>query len=437
MAQMRERIGNLADTLLKYHMQNKQNDQESRRVAQRQQELAEQSAGLEVLKKIASNPKFALSAKQGGLQEILGVPIDTFAASGSDLGQPTMDEMVKSDDPTNAGEMLGKRLSEGPIITQTDKSGMSSLPDLAAFTNLENTREAHNSQIDLNREAKIDDAGATAQATAYGTGVGTNSAANENLPDLIKRINEQHTGTDKAVSHSAYLESLNQSRGQAEGQDPYQEGTPYLNTTDSTWHMMRRSNGKLVDVPLPPGYVPGGAAGTQGEQKLSAQQVDTLSSLNTAETEGVKVLTALHASGLDQSNDMLDPRWNTFAVGTLKIAPGDWNSADIVQRTQYVKAAILRSLMGARPSQYIAQIYNDHTPDSLQSGMQLAHVMGNILDQVGSRRAEIESLTGREPGKLKPVSGMTYEDWTKANGPQNPVGSDPTIDDFMRRPVGK
>lgn len=149
------------------------------------------------------------------------------------------------------------------------------------------------------------------------------------------------------------------------------------------------------------------------DKPLPSSQQDNIVSLNTAEVEGVKVLKALHGSGLNESNDPLDPRWQKFMVTTLKMAPEDWAKADIQQRTAAINAMFTRGLMGARPSQYVAQIIQQHLPQGEMTGKQLFHVLNNVLEQAGERRTETEALTNRELG---PKSGQTYKQWLEELG---------------------
>jgi hypothetical protein len=156
-------------------------------------------------------------------------------------------------------------------------------------------------------------------------------------------------------------------------------------------------------------------AGPQ-ERPLPYQAAENAASLNTAEVEGVKVLKALRETGLDQSNDPADPRWQKFVVTTLKVAPEDFQKADIQQRTAFVNAALTRQLMGGRPSQYVAQILQQHLPQGAMSGRQLTHVLHNVLQQSGEKRTELQQML---PGVKGPASGQSYADYLTelANGP--------------------
>ena len=166
--------------------------------------------------------------------------------------------------------------------------------------------------------------------------------------------------------------------------------------------------GEVSPVRMPGGTGPQLKPPPSAAKPLSFQAASQVGSLNTAEVEGVKVLRALHESGLDTSNDPLDPRWNKFVVTTLKIAPNDFNKADIQQRTAFINAALTRQLMGGRPSQYIAQMIQQHMPQGEMSGQQLTHVLTNVLQQAGEQRAELKNMM---PGVKEPASGQSYADY--------------------------
>jgi len=64
--------------------------------------------------------------------------------------------------------------------------------------------------------------------------------------------------------------------------------------------------------------------------------------------------------------------------------------------------------MGGRPSQYIAQMIQQHMPQGEMSGQQLTHVLTNVLQQAGEQRAELKNMM---PGVKEPASGQSYADY--------------------------
>lgn len=174
-------------------------------------------------------------------------------------------------------------------------------------------------------------------------------------------------------------------------------------------HAIQFVGGKAVEIPIPSGLTKGGAGGA--DKPLPYQAAENIKGLNVADVEGTKVLKALHASGLDQSNDPADPRWEQFVVTTLKMAPGDFTKADIQQRTAFVNAALTRNLMGGRPSQYVAQLLQQHLPQGSMTGQQLAHVLTNVLEQTTENRKESANLLKKSYESVLPVSGQYYQQY--------------------------
>jgi hypothetical protein len=188
-----------------------------------------------------------------------------------------------------------------------------------------------------------------------------------------------------------------------------------LQDKDGNIHAYQFSGGRATEIPLPEGLKKAGAGGASaGEKPLPAATAENLSGINAAEVQGVKVLRALKSAGLDQSNDPADPRWQKFLVTEMKIAPDDFNKADIQQRTAYVNAILTRGLMGGRPAQYIAQMIQQHMPQGEMSGAQLFHVMSNVLEESSSRRGELAALQKREPSTLEPKTGENYSQFLKS-----------------------
>lgn len=151
---------------------------------------------------------------------------------------------------------------------------------------------------------------------------------------------------------------------------------------------------------------------------LPANLTDQMAGLNVAEVEGVKSLRLLdqlkqQTGGVDV-NDPIDPRWQKFMVTVLKMSPDDWKKADVQQRVAAVNAMLTRGLMGARPSQYIAQMIQQHLPQGDMTPAQLRHVLTNVLEQAQERRTEVEGLSGRDLGSLSPKSGETYDAYTSS-----------------------
>lgn len=467
MAKLR-RLGKLADTLLQSHLRDVEAERESERVAQRQRELAAQAFADRVM----SNPKLARAFSKAGVNELAGMPISPFAPSDEEVtadiagtigkattpgavpGDEEVANMLRSEDVPltsfGADEHTGTGLPTRQTFRPSQNGELPSTVPNFNSVNLDSARQAAAAtrarlqpQYDVEHsidQTYRDETGQQftrrvpiSQAMAQGGLPTERTAAQQGAYEGGTKVASLNTpGLTEAEAKQAGAVAQAQARGQGAGHYPYETPTIFYDA-DNVAHAVKFGPNGAEEVPLPDDFtrLDSGA----GARRLRGTEVETLAALNTAEDEGVKVLTSLHALGLDKSNDLLDPRWTTFAVGTLKIAPQNWAKADLAQRAQFVRAAILRSLMGARPSKYIAEIYNEHVPDSRQTGEQLFHVLNNVMEQVGERRSEMENLTGHEVGELAPVGAKTYQQWLKETGvSNNPEAPDPDIINFMNRP---
>lgn len=433
----RRQVGNLATILLQQHLRDKAAAEDDRRAAALRQELEDQrhanqtdeniqTAGLETAqqKQLA-----AIKDPTGEIAQRLGQ--FSLIPSQAQRQGPMMEEISKAKTPEDlmSKEGFRSKLAASP-------GGINSLPEFVSGLNAIDQKGQ-----EIQDEQQAADARTAQQKydESFQQGKAKSDQAAFSAPQDINTLNQTESGTRTEKGKTAYSQAANTGLATQRTADKFSEGDTYKDASGA-WHWLKRSeDGSVNDTLLPPGYEPGGP-GQAGDQRLTASQVDNLASLNTAETEGVKVLTTMKALGLDKSNDWLTPRADAFAIQTLKIAPQLWARADAVQRLNYVRGAVLRTMMGARPSQYIAEIYANHVPDQLQSGEQLYHTMHNVLEQVGARRTEIESLTNRKPGSLSPTSGMTYSQWIQQNGVDDPTGGtmgeqgDPDILNFMQRP---
>lgn len=158
------------------------------------------------------------------------------------------------------------------------------------------------------------------------------------------------------------------------------------------------------------GTIPEGMKGGK-PFKLTAAQQTQQTDLNTAETTGVKLLEQLKATGLDKDNDPASPRLQRFLVNTLKIAPKDAAKAGVQWDAAYINATLSRTLMGGRPSQYIAEMMQPHLPQQAMSGQQLANVMDRVLGTIEGKRKELAGVSRVPLAQLTPKSGKSYEQY--------------------------
>lgn len=426
----RRRLGQLAMTLLEHNLRAQEGDSQEADLRKRQEDLSRQNMGQKVLEKVFSDPAFAARARQQGMKSIAGVPIDvaipTDAETANTVAAPIEKAKTLADLPTIEGIAQDFRGQPGSQIkpeqpAQTDpRTGLnlakpSPIGDLMAIrqakeksiiaglpnetvtgvynpdkriteTRIVPGSEARKGQT-FQTSPNPTDAGVNKGTAALAAAPGEAGAQDVMTPGLVKRAGQE------AGARSA-------------AEAPYAQ--PQYFTDDNNNLVALKSGPKgIQQVPgMPTGLHKGTGV------KLTQSQVESVASINTAETEGVKILDALHKTGLDKSNDPMDPRWAKFVVSTLKMAPADWQKADIQQRTAFVQASVLANLVKGRPNKYIAEIYNQHVPQGNMTGQQLAHVLVNVLQQGSEKRDEYANLTGVP---VKPPVGASFKQWQDLN----------------------
>lgn len=299
--------------------------------------------------------------------------------------------------------------------------------NLGNLPQLDQARKAAISGINQSNEAEVNQAGATAQNQAYSSAMGTEQAAKENDPAITARKITDTNLTEQGTRKERIATAGSIAGAQAGAAAAFQKPDILYGQNGDATAIKFNPDGSVKQIALPPGL------SKTGPKDLAVSEVDQLSGIGTAEVEGVKILQQLHKSGLDKSNNPTDPRWEKFVVGTLKMAPTDWNKADIQQRTAFVQAALTRSLMGARPSQYVAQMIQQHMPQGEMTGAQLNHVLNNVLQQGTERRKELANYSGKTIPE--PTSGTNYSQWQQFES-QNPNQElPPGVSDILSRPA--
>lgn len=453
----RNNVADLASTLLENNLASGRQAQQAKLQADLSRETFKQNQAPELMKYMLEHPENADAIGQLGQSMGLnnlgpGIP------SNSDLVANMRQKVAKDPRMTSDSDIatMAKGANRGlevPSYGQMDTSDGSDglLPSKAMGpVNSPTIQElmAKRKEAIMGQDAEVkrqlgikED---TSRVEAHGKTIGEGSAKHENAPvalqdDLaaltakgpIEAANKgldagavfdaEHTPgrSSQRVSEAGKMSGA-QAGAAASASAPYK--TPEFLTDDQgNTHAMRFGPKGASEVDLPPGMSKGGNA------KLSGPQLDAQIGLNTAEVEGVKVLAGLKKSGLDQSNDPFDPRWQKFMVGIMKVSPQDWDKATTQNRVAYINAVLTRGLMGGRPSQYVAQIIQQHLPDGQMSGMQLSHVLQQVLTYGDERRTELEALTKRAPGSLRPTSGMTWAQWQQMqqDGQTGPTAPDP------------
>lgn len=161
--------------------------------------------------------------------------------------------------------------------------------------------------------------------------------------------------------------------------------------------------------------------------RLTTTQAAQVADINAAETEAVRVLEKLHATGLAKSNDPGGARWRRFLQNDMKIALPDAEEMMIGQNVANVRVSILKSLMGGRPSKYLLEEFSPHIPGQGQTGKAMAETLEQVLRQLGAKRQEMQgAIRGAPASVFTPKSGKTYEQYRREReGVPVPPGTKP------------
>jgi hypothetical protein len=417
----RRRLANLADTFLKQHLAQQNAEYENTLIEHRQQQAqaqaAKQAMASRLLDQLSSNPQLAERLKG---QNIGGIPADLYIPTS---GQAYSAASKPISDAKSLGDLPGVGDIPAMFNAQPGHEAVEPGPtEVDPVTGLNKPRE---SKINLlmeqraQKEAALKAASSPVDRTFINPqGIKTTKSVNpwadlgneyqqELTPEqTISRDNQITKGEAGPKASAAALTKGAEESASAPFHPDY-----FYNENDEATPVINSAKGPKVGAPI--GKLTKTAPGGPG-QRLPVSAVDRVTGMNTAEVEGVKILTALKQSGLDRVNDPTDPRWQKFLAGTLKMSSSDLTSSDIQQRTAYVQAAILKSLMAGRPSKWIADIYMQHIPSGDMTGSKLKQVVTNVLQQTGEQRKEMETLYGRPLG---PASGMTFDQYNTSNPP--------------------
>lgn len=436
------RLGNMAQFFLQSHLADQKLHEENDLITQRQTDLARlndqlREAGANdmrdqnTLDKMLGDPsgRIAEGLLKSGRSRIGGYDPSNFIQTNNTA--PGMADLAKAKaqaDVPDPSVMLGQMIGPGKKLTNLNPvSQLLGVKDPATGDGVVGARQQTLDKISNDQQGEMDRKNAESFGSAYNSNMGTEQANAQNAPAQTARkitdTNLVESGTRKERTATAGSIAGAQAGAAAAFQKP---DILYGQNGDAT-AIKFNPNGSVKQIALPPGL------SKTGPKDLAVSEVDQLSGIGTAEVEGVKILQQLHKSGLDKSNNPTDPRWEKFVVGTLKMAPTDWNKADIQQRTAFVQAALTRSLMGARPSQYVAQMIQQHMPQGEMTGAQLNHVLNNVLQQGTERRKELANYSGKTIPE--PTSGTNYSQWQQFEQ-QNPNQElPPGVSDILSRPA--
>lgn len=409
---LRRRLGALADMLLRSHLVNEQAQNEDKLIRGRQAALSQQNYVQSILGRILADPAMAARLKGMGMTNVAGLPIDAAIPTADEATAGLSGQIAKANTPQEVptdADILG-----GYAATVGANRGPDN-PQIARLIQQANARR--NQQMSLlppQSIAGVYDPTTGATSTKLIPGAEALRGGTFQTGPTPEQAGRDFVTTANLERPAKAADARATSAGAAAGSAPYNPEWLYDNAGNATPFVQGPGGPKAQ--PMPPGYSKNDPTASQNGN-LPVSLIDQVSGINTAEREGVKILSMLKQTGLDQSNDPLDPRWNLFLAGTLKMS-GDQLKGDAQQRTAFVKAAILRSLMGGRPSQYIAKIYEQHIPSGDMTGSKLWQVLNNVLQQGSERREEIGNVSGRT---MNGPLGGGYAGWLATGG----VGSQP------------
>lgn len=310
-------------------------DYENDLLMKRQQALADQKFTDTILARLVNDPKMAIRAKAQGLTNVGGTPVDAFVPTDTELGAPIVDEIAKAKDLPSLGSKQGRfeqRRTAGPITSLSD------------ISNLLNTYDAQRGQINENDATAIDQAGAKSQAEAYGTGTGQNIAANESLPDVIRRENTKENETRGAKVQTAGDTAFAQGSGQARGAFPY--STPQFlfdKTGDS--HAFRFGPHGAEEQTLPPGF---SKEDPTNDNRLSAGQKTQRDDARSARIIIGDVKNALSEMNKRGLQGPIASRYADLAAGTIKAEQLFSNPQDAQLASQFISEMGLLTSLAAR-----------------------------------------------------------------------------------------
>lgn len=448
-----EGLSDVAELLLKSRLQRQNTEYESNLIGQRQRELAQQNALSKILDRVSTSPAFATRLQRAGVEDVSGVPTDLFVPTDQELANPTIKDITSAD----SLEKLGPKEGAFEKYRANSVANGRGITELTPLTNLLNTYDAQKGQIEANTAANIQNEGYKAENTAYGTSVGQNRAANENqpdvlrrkaedlwnegfqkngmadmfLPDEIRRTNESERGTRGERVRTAGQISGAQAGATAAASDPFKAPSESFDTSGNShfvkWNPVTK---KMDEIQAPPGL-------GRAPRQLPATEVERLTNLNTAEIEGVKLLQDLHKSGLEQSDNPLEPRFEKLLAKLGVSSPGSVDMGNQQQRVAFVNAIMLKGLMGGRPSQYVAQLIEQHLPKGQMTGRKLYQVLNDTLTEGVTQRVNMGGVLGREAPE--PKGGMTYSQWQKMLADEQAKQAtgddlDPSIKALLGRP---
>lgn len=410
---VRRRLGQLAELFLKQNMAQEQAKLQSDLVAQRQKELSIQNYMQSILGEALKNPSYSKQLQDAGLTGIGGVPLPT--GNPTTAMGPITSKIASADNPQKVptdADILAEYAQQPWANTGGDN------PQIAQM--IQQAKAKRGQQDSLLPPTMVKGynpiTGATEEKAIPGAVAreGFSVQTGPTTQQGIAAANQTEAGT-----RGEKVRTAEQTAGaEAAAKAPY----------DPTYF---ESDEGIVPVTAGPHGGPGApmpGLRKGAEKTLPVAIVQEVAGLNTAEREGVKVLDDLAKSGLSNSDNFADPRFQKWMATKFKVSTNDLAQMDIQQRTAYVQAQVLKTLMSGRPSKWVADLFTQHLPQGEMTGRKLFQVMRDVMEQIGEKREETGNVYGTP---MQPPMGISYQQWLQMNGVTTPAGqadpNDPAV----------
>lgn len=157
--------------------------------------------------------------------------------------------------------------------------------------------------------------------------------------------------------------------------------------------------GLTIPVVAPKVVTPGvGAPGTSlppKAQKLGTEEQTFVDTAQGIQGTMDRVTKSIEEAGLQHANSITD--WGSTQAQNWIRKQGfepEQFQADLQQQTGYIRATLLRSLLGGRPNKYVTEIFQSHLPAEFQTPAQIYNTMRLVRQEIQDRYAGISQGHG-------------------------------------------
>lgn len=333
-------VGDLADLLLKSHLQQKEQDRQDAILGQRQREGRQDTFASQLTQDVKSSPEAALrtltAAKASPLAA--GMNLDAMLPDLIARLQPVSLDIAKAKSPLELPDVVSRARAAltpqefAPVLgSENVPASEDTLPstqyaptNAPAIERLVQQAQARKVALDDETQQKIADAGAMARAQAYGTGMGSGSATHENAPtvaaDKADEITLTSTPLATAAGLRAHSEAMNQNAPDVVAAETAKAGSVAGAQADARLPTELRLIAERQKASE--------TASDKNQQKLEQQYRTVLTRAmsnrsGTLGTEDAKVVQANHLLGmLDQFVDPKTGEWNIPRVQLNELSLG-------------------------------------------------------------------------------------------------------------------